>query len=112
MANNENGEKYIDLDDALKRVGGNMALYKKLLTRFVDSTYLQDVVDSVQGGNMEEASRHAHTLKGVAANLSLVQVRALCIELEGKIHDGQDCVGCVENLKQAVGVTIEKIAEL
>ncbi|MDR0489944.1 MAG: Hpt domain-containing protein [Oscillospiraceae bacterium] len=112
MEINDDGKMYIDLDDALKRVGGNMALYKKLLGRFVDSNYIEAIENALQSGNNEESARHVHTLKGVSANLSLVKVRVTSIELEEKIHSGQDCSSCLADLRDAFDATLEKIAEL
>jgi len=109
---NVKGEVYIDSDDALKRVGGNMGLYKKLLGRFVDGNYLEAIENALGSGNMEESAKQVHTLKGVSANLSLVKIRALSVELEGKIHSGEDHAGCLDELRGAFAATREKISEL
>ena len=107
----ENHE-YIDPEDALKRVGGNMGLYQKLLGRFADSNYIEAIETALQNGDIDEAARQVHSLKGVSANLSLVKLRALSIELEEKIHSGQDHSECLANLKQTHMTTLEKITEL
>ena len=112
MSSNETEAVYIDIEDALKRVGGNKALYKKLLGRFVDGNYIEAIETALQGGNPEDTAREAHTLKGVSANLSLEKVRALSIELEEKVKSGEDCSACLAELKQAYGITVEKIAEI
>ena len=112
MDSNESNVPYIDVEDALKRVGGNRALYKKLLGRFVDGNYVDAIENAIVSGDAEEAARQAHTLKGVSANLSLERVRALSIELEGQIRSGGDCSGGLAELKQAYAVTVGKIAEV
>ena len=106
------GIVYIDMDDALKRVGGNKALYKKLLGRFVDGNYIEAIETALQSGDKDESARQAHTLKGVSANLSLERVRALSIELEETVKAGGDTAPGLAELKQAYSTTIEMIAAI
>ena len=103
---------YIDIDDALKRVGGNMGLYKKLLGSFIKGDYLNLLSEAYESGNMEEAAHLAHTLKGVSANLSLSKVASLATTLDQLMKNGEDSVACFEELKQAYGVTDAKITEI
>jgi len=105
MDSNET-KTYIDVDDALKRVGGNRALYKKLLGRFVDGNYVDAIEKAILSGDSEDAARQAHTLKGVSANLSLEKVRALSIALEEQIRGGGDCAAGLAELKSAYDVTV------
>ena len=109
--NSELGE-YIDVDDALSRIGGNMSLYKRLLARFVEGNHFEELERILQSGNMEDSARQAHSIKGVSANLSLVKIRALSVELEQLIKNNADYSSCLEELKQAFAVTVEKINEL
>ena len=102
--------EYIDVDDALKRVGGNEGLYKKLLTRFVDGNYMDALESAIQSGDMEESARAAHTLKGVSANLSLVKIQSVSVDLEHAIKEGLDHSGKFDELKQVYSATLEKIA--
>lgn len=105
-------EDYIDIDDALKRVGGNKALYSKLLLRFVEGNQLEELEKFFDSGNLEEASRTAHTIKGVAANLSLIKLRALSSELEAAIKAGHDPNPKWVELKEVYNKTAEVIAEI
>ena len=107
-----NINEYIDQEDALSRIGGNAALYKKLLGRFADGDAYDELERIVQSGNIEEAAQHAHTLKGVSANLSLVKVRSLTTELEQLLKDNADCSSCLAELKQAYYITVDLINEL
>ena len=112
MEINSNNDKYIDVDDALARVGGNMALYKRLLGRFVDGNLYEELEKALQKGDLEESTRQAHSLKGVSANLSLVKVNSLSVELETLVKNSADYSLCMAELKQAFDITLEKIAEL
>jgi len=104
--------EYIDLEDALRRIGGNMNLYKRLLGRFVDGNHTETLESALLRGDMEEASHLVHTLKGVSANLSLIAIRAASIDLEKAIKDGSDFSGRLAKLKQAFNATLEVIAEI
>ena len=112
MSLNADGEVYIDVEDALKRIGGNMDLYKRLLGRFVEGNDMATMEAAISSGNVEEAARLAHTIKGVSSNLSLVKVAAASIDLEHSLKEGQDHTANYENLKQAFNTTVAKIAEI
>ena len=104
--------EYLDLDDALARIGGNMSLYKRLLGRFIEGNHYDELEQALQSGDMEEAARQAHSLKGVSANLSLTKIRAISVELEQLIKDNADYSGCLAELKQAFLKTVELAAEI
>ena len=105
-------KEYIDISDALGRIGGNEGLYKKLLARFTEGNYLDAISEALEKGDAEEAARAAHTLKGVSANLSLIKIQALSLELEHALKEGADHSAPLEDLKQVFNVTLDKIAEI
>jgi HPt (histidine-containing phosphotransfer) domain-containing protein len=105
-------KEYIDVDAALKRIGGNMGLYKRLLGRFVDGNHLDELDGAIKSGDTEEASRMTHTIKGVSANLSLDKIMSVSSELEQLLKAGNDCSDCYSELRQVYGATLEKIEEL
>jgi len=105
-------KEYIDVDDALRRVGGNMGLYKRLLGRFLEGRNIEALEDALTKDDMEEAAHHAHTLKGVAANLSLTGVRSISVDLEQAIKNGSDYSGYLTELKQVYSTTAEIITEM
>ena len=107
-----NTAEYIDVDGALKRVGGNMDLYKRLLGRFSAGSDYQTLSEALESGNMEEAARLAHTIKGVTSNLSLMKIAGLSIQLEQLIKSGSSFESCLEELKQAFETTNSIIAEM
>ena len=112
MGQDYNSLAFVDMDDALKRVGGNKGLYVKLLGRFVDGNHLEGLDGAIAGSNMEEASHLAHTLKGVSSNLSLMKVAAISTDLEQLFKSGGDYAALYEDLKVAYKATIEKISEI
>lgn len=63
-------EMPVDADAALKRLGGDVRLLRDLIGFFLeDAPGLLEMLDSSLGsGDLDEAARAAHTLKGSAAN--------------------------------------------
>jgi HPt (histidine-containing phosphotransfer) domain-containing protein len=104
--------EYINVEDALRRIGGNMDLYKRLLGRFIAGNNIEELETALQHNDMEASSRLAHTLKGVSANLSLSGIRSASIDLEQAIKDGVDYSSLFENLKQVYNTTVELITEM
>jgi HPt (histidine-containing phosphotransfer) domain-containing protein len=76
---------YVNFDEGVKRVMNNTKLYVKLLTKFRDDTKLGDLEAALSAGEMEKAQASAHTLKGIAANLSLTELFTQTLELETQI---------------------------
>jgi HPt (histidine-containing phosphotransfer) domain-containing protein len=76
---------YIDFADGLNRVMNNTKLYVKLLTKFCNDTNIDELLTALAEGKMEQAQNAAHTIKGVAANLSLSELFKQCLELENQI---------------------------
>lgn len=67
-------EAKVDIDAGLARFMNNENLYMKFLNKFIDEPTYQKLKDSVEAGDVPEAFRQAHTLKGVSANLSLTAI--------------------------------------
>jgi len=57
--------------DAVRRVGGNVAIYRVLLGKFVrDNTGAhREITEALESGDRERARRLAHTVKGTAGNI-------------------------------------------
>jgi len=79
------GLVYVDLDEGVKRVMNNLKLYVKLLTKFKADANMADLSASLDAGDLEKAQGQAHTIKGIAANLSLTELFKQVLELENQI---------------------------
>lgn len=101
--------KFIDKESALKRVGGSEALYKKLLGKFIDGNYQAQLEALLDAGNTADASAMAHTIKGVAANLSLTEINVIAQKLEHALKNGEAYEALVPELRDATAATIEEI---
>ena len=104
--------EYVDVKDALKRIGGSMDLYKRLLAQFTGGNHIDPLEEALNTGAMEEASRLIHTLKGVAANLSLVKLSTVSAELEHKVKNGADHSETFQQLKNVYYTTSQQISEI
>ncbi|MDN2673194.1 response regulator [Janthinobacterium sp. SUN026] len=61
----------LKMAEAMRRVGGNAVLMRKLLDRFVETQFdaMQRIVAAIENNQLETAIREAHTLKGLAGNI-------------------------------------------
>ena len=107
-----NGAEYIDQTAGVSRIGGNLALYKRLLGRFVEGNHYEELERAILNGDMENAALLAHSLKGVSANLSLVKISSITVELEQLLKNNADHSLCLDELKQAYSITLEQISEI
>ena len=79
---------YINVDEGAKRVMNNTKLYIKLLIKFKEDQSISQIDSALSGKDMEAARNAAHTLKGLAANLSLIELYNQVAELEKQIKSG------------------------
>lgn len=106
-------EKYFDIDGVRERFMGNEALYKKFLFRFPGENRIEELRKYIVEQNIDDAFFVAHTMKGVASNLSLelvVQFLNPVVEtLRKKELPGESQI---ELLTQACRETEEAIREI
>jgi HPt (histidine-containing phosphotransfer) domain-containing protein len=76
---------YVNQQEGLGRVLNNVKLYVKLLNKFKTDTRIDELPQSIQEGDYEKAQAQAHTIKGIAANLSLTELFKQSLELETQI---------------------------
>ena len=100
---------YIDFADGLKRVVNNTKLYVKLLTKFKSENKLDDLEAAIAAGEMEKARNAAHTIKGVAANLSLTELYKQSLALETQIKGGAADPAQLDTVKAAFAKTLLEI---
>ena len=100
---------YVDFDGGVKRVMNNAKLYVKLLTKFRNDTKLDDIETSIAEGNLEKAKAATHTIKGVAANLSLTELFNQSLALETQIKSGQVDPNQLETVKTVFAMTLQEV---
>ena len=112
----------IDVAEGLRRVAGNRRLYRELLMQFAGKQKFigARVSGELQSGNLEDAERLAHSLKGSAGNLAMKEIFDLAGRLERAIRDGdagvEDLITTlasalhrqIRNIHAAFSVTIDE----
>ncbi len=63
-----------DIDDAMRRFQGNEGLYKRLLAKFPEQAVNLNAAVYFENEDYDKALENVHTLKGLAANLSLANL--------------------------------------
>lgn len=79
----------IDYADAMDRFGDNEALYKRLAGKFTTDTHFAELEEALACNDIDAAYRAAHSLKGVAGNLSFSQLYQLA-SIVSKALEGGD----------------------
>jgi CheY-like chemotaxis protein/HPt (histidine-containing phosphotransfer) domain-containing protein len=92
-------EKVLDIQTGIAQVGGDEAIYRELLSDFVEGLpkRLRTIVHFYAKKNLVELSRAAHNLTGVAANLGASQLSACARKL-----DKQSIEGYTESLNSLI----------
>ncbi|MDR0777659.1 MAG: PAS domain S-box protein [Azonexus sp.] len=96
----------------LHAVRGRMDSYKRLLGKFIDnhSDNFPAITQHLAAGEIKEARRLAHSLKGAAGTLGAVVVQAAAAELEMAIRDEQP-TATIEPLCQRLAETYTALGD-
>ncbi|MBI3149129.1 MAG: response regulator [Betaproteobacteria bacterium] len=79
----------LDAAAGLRRTGGKMDFYRKLLRQFLHSQRLvvHDIHVALAAANFQLAARLAHTLKGVAGNIGAMPLSQAAAEVDDAIRE-------------------------
>ena len=77
-----------DVDDGLKRCVNNEAFYLKLVARVPGDGNFEKLKEAVDAGDLDAGFEAAHTLKGIAANLSLTPILDPVVEITELLRAG------------------------
>ncbi|MDR0451983.1 MAG: Hpt domain-containing protein [Treponema sp.] len=100
---------YVDVADGIKRVMNNTKLYVKLLTKFRNENNLADLNSFLGANDLEKAQAAAHTIKGLAANLSLTALFQQALEIETQIKNKAVDQGAADTLNAIFAETLVEI---
>ena len=90
-----------DYEDVLGRLRKEERIQKFVLKLLNDKSY-ELLINSMEAGDMNEAFRAAHTLKGVCQNLSITTLYHSSAKLADRLRDGQEYGADVEPLLEQV----------
>jgi len=100
---------YINEEEALKRLGGNKVLYSKLLKRFVDDLPNHDVSKYIADGDIKNAQAEAHTVKGMAANLSLIAAYEEATKLDSMLKNNTVDPNILQEYEKIIAETVSEV---
>lgn len=109
MMNDEELKRYVDSEQALGRIRGNIKLFKMLLNTFVENSYFGQLQKEVETGEYEAAAKTAYAIKGASANLSLTAVYELSQSLEACLKSGENVAETFAAFKTAYEETLRAI---
>ena len=103
----------VDVDEVINRFAGEERTVK-YLRKFLDDTTYEALLRAFEKGDEEEAFRAAHTLKGIALNLSFTPLyqesRNLAELLRGGKNRLADVERPLEEVKREYGEVTAKIS--
>ena len=82
----------LDVEAGLKFASGRLDLYVRMLTTFVESQDSDNLVRALAAGDVHEAQRMAHTLKGMAATLGADKLQVVAAAVEADLKRSSDLV--------------------
>jgi HPt (histidine-containing phosphotransfer) domain-containing protein len=99
----------LDLDAALRRASGNMALLIKMMQRFqADAPNFAHNFEEMRAGtDIEGAVRVAHSLKGIAGTIGLLELQNAAGKLEAAVRDE----GSEDDIREAYSNTLQALEQ-
>jgi len=104
-------EQIICKKEALSRFGGNEAIFKILLKKFTENPYFNQIEVALDKDTLDfaQAEQAAHTLKGVAGNLSLSALYDAATALNKDLKEQVDYMENYTKVKETYARTMEEI---
>lgn len=102
-----------DLEGALKRLASEK-LVERFALKFLNDTSFGELEKALGDKNYEEAFRAAHTLKGVAANLSFTRLQEVSSEMTEMLREGNAPADgqYIETVRAEYTRTVEALKQL
>ena len=101
----------IDFSLGLRSAGGNEALLSDLLADFQNlyADTANRIRASLANGATEEATRQAHTIKGLAGTLGGISLMAVALELEAACRHGNTTEELIDHFAESIKAFITAI---
>ena len=100
---------YVNVAEGVARMMNNPQFYVRMLAKFAGGPGIGPLEAAFVEGDVEKTLGEAHTLKGLAANLSLTGLFERSLELEAKAKEGELDRGLMDAVKAAFVATMEEI---
>lgn len=79
----------VNVEEGLERLGGNAAIYEKMLGTFLKMMKNYTVLPDFDGENYEDVIETAHAIKGAAGNLSVSPIYDAYAEIVSLLRSKQ-----------------------
>lgn len=79
--------KEININETIERLHTTEEMVNKLIKMTLESDMLEKTEQAFSSGNLEDARREIHNIKGTAANSGLTGLSKLALEIETKIKE-------------------------
>lgn len=104
----------INYEEAMDRFGGNKELYLRLASKFADDPHHARLKAALADSDIETAYRAAHSLKGVAGNLSFTDLYTVAARVSDALHsaDVDTAMQNMDELDAAYATVRDALASL
>lgn len=104
----------IDYAEALDRFGGNESLFVRLATKYLDDPHFGALETAMEEGDSAAAEREAHSLKGVAGNLSFTRLYDIAARITDALRSGdpETAQSLMPDLREAHARVTEALGNL
>jgi signal transduction histidine kinase/CheY-like chemotaxis protein len=104
----------IEIANGLGRMGGNQALYLKLLRRFHGDNlhFLEEITSALARDDQKRVRERIHAMKGVAGNLGMLGLYEAIKGLEKGLADGGPTGPLLEQLAESLKTVLDGLAPL
>lgn len=105
---------YTDINDGLKRVGGNKKLYLNLLEKFYTKNFniVSEVKAALKENDYEKAVRLIHTIKGVSGNLGAIRLNKASTIIEQEVkNNNENIVELLDEYNVEIALTLNEIED-
>ena len=107
----------LDVESGLRRVRNKVEIYIRLLEIFArdNADYVATIRERLSSGEIAEAQRMAHSLKGSAATLGAMALSQCALDLEQALREQvsqesvDGCIVAVESLLAALLIDIQRV---
>jgi len=99
--------EFINYEEGLARIRGNKKIYSKTLEMFIRTKEFDNLEEALKKDDLEKAGYIAHTIKGMAGNLSIAKIFKISSVLQDEFEKG---IRNEENISELF-VAADKTAE-
>lgn len=98
----------------MERFGGNAALYERLALKFLDDAHFAALEQALADGDVDTAVREAHTLKGVAGNLSFTALYEAASKVNAALREGDlaEATALMDPIRNAHAAVVSALGSL